>query len=100
VKLWYCETVKNITVSVPDDVYRVARITAAERGTSVSALVKAYLESMSQKDEEFLRLERQQNSVLARIALRGGLSTSENLTRDELHDRPLMGRLDSGDALH
>jgi plasmid stability protein len=30
---------KSITVSVPDDVYRAARIRAAERGSSVSALV-------------------------------------------------------------
>ena len=34
---------KNITVTVPDDVYRTARIRAAERGTSVSALVGEYL---------------------------------------------------------
>ena len=84
---------KNITVSVPDDVYRAARITAAERGTSVSALVKAYLDSISQKDTEFLRLERQQNAALARIALRGGLKMSENLTREELHDRELGRQL-------
>jgi hypothetical protein len=30
--------VKSITVTVPDEVYRQARIRAAERGTSVSAL--------------------------------------------------------------
>ena len=40
----YCENVKNITVSVPDDVYRNARVNAAQRDTSVSALVVAYLE--------------------------------------------------------
>ncbi len=34
---------KNITVSVSDDVYRAARIAAAEQGTSVSALVSRYL---------------------------------------------------------
>ncbi|MGO8759275.1 MAG: hypothetical protein ACLQG3_14245 [Terracidiphilus sp.] len=33
---------KNITVSVPDETYRQARIWAAERGTSVSKAV-AYL---------------------------------------------------------
>jgi len=35
-------TVKNITVSVPEDVYRAARVRAAERGRSVSALVADY----------------------------------------------------------
>lgn len=90
---------KNITVSVPDEVYRAARVTAAEQGTSVSALVKTYLESMAQKDTEFLRLERLQNSALARIALQGGLKMSENLTRDELHDRELARRLHQRDSL-
>jgi plasmid stability protein len=38
--------VKNITVTVPDDVYRNARIRAAELGVSVSALVGEYLRSL------------------------------------------------------
>lgn len=81
---------KNITVSVPDDVYRVARITAAEHGTSVSALVRAYLESMSQKDEEFLRLERLQNSTLENIRRTNpGFSSRDNLPREQLYDREL-----------
>jgi hypothetical protein len=32
---------KNITVAVPDNVYRNAKVVAAQRGTSVSALVVA-----------------------------------------------------------
>ena len=43
----YCETVKNITVSVPDDVYRGARVAAALLDTSVSAMVVAYLDRLS-----------------------------------------------------
>ncbi|MGH2843838.1 MAG: hypothetical protein ACRDKL_09670, partial [Solirubrobacteraceae bacterium] len=66
----------------------------------ISALVRAYLESMSRKDEEFSRLERLQNSALASVALRGGLEMSENLTRDELHDRDLMRRLHQRDAIY
>jgi hypothetical protein len=38
---------KNITISVPDDVYRNARIAAARLDTSVSALVGKFLKSMS-----------------------------------------------------
>ena len=38
--LWYCANVKNITVTVDDETYRRARMKAAERDTSVSALVK------------------------------------------------------------
>jgi len=37
---------RNITVTVPDDVYRRARVWAAERDTSVSAVVKYLLETM------------------------------------------------------
>jgi hypothetical protein len=84
--------VKNVAVSA-SEARRAARIAAAEQGTSVSALVGAYLESVSQNDAEFLRLERLQNSALAKMALRGGLKMSENLTRDELHDRELIRRL-------
>lgn len=34
---------KNVTISLDDDTYRRARIRAAEQGTSVSAMVKAFL---------------------------------------------------------
>jgi plasmid stability protein len=75
---------KNITVSVPDDVYRAARIRAAERGRSVSALVGEYLRSLSDADAEFSRLEAQQQQVQAEIdAFRAG----DSLGRDEIHDR-------------
>ena len=46
--LCYGACVKNITVSVPDDVYRRARITAAEQGTSVSALVARHLQDLAE----------------------------------------------------
>jgi plasmid stability protein len=41
--LRYRVFVKNITVSLPDLVYRRARIKAAERDTSVTALVREFL---------------------------------------------------------
>lgn len=75
---------KNITVSVPDDVYRAARIQAAERGSSVSALVGGYLRSLSDHESEFARLEAQQREVQAEIVtFRGG----DRLSRDEVHGR-------------
>ena len=54
---------KNITVSVPDDVYRNARVAAARSDTSVSALVVAYLEQLSGRIDEFARLEALQREV-------------------------------------
>jgi hypothetical protein len=38
---------KNVTITIDDDLHRAARVYAAERGTSLSALVKAYLESLT-----------------------------------------------------
>jgi hypothetical protein len=75
---------RNITVAVPDDVYRAARIRAAERGSSVSALVAEYLRSLAPRGDEFARLEAQQRQVLAEIThFRAG----DRLGRDELHAR-------------
>jgi hypothetical protein len=86
VKLCYCETVKNITVSVPDDVYRSARIRAAERGSSVSALVAEYLRSLSDQEAGFARLEQEQQRVRAEI---GRFRAGDRLERDRLHERAL-----------
>jgi plasmid stability protein len=76
--------VKNITISVPDDVYREARIRAAEHGSSVSALVAEYLRSLSDRDAEFDRLEAQQHQVQGEI---DRFSARDRLDRDEIHGR-------------
>jgi plasmid stability protein len=76
--------VKNITVAVPDDVYREARIRAAERGSSVSGLVAEYLRSLSEEESEFKRLEAQQRQVQDQI-LR--FRAADRLNRDEVHGR-------------
>jgi len=76
--------VKNITVSVPDDVYRDARVAAAQRDTSVSALVVTYLERLSGRVDEFARLEALQREVQSEI---GQFRAAGRLGRDEVHDR-------------
>jgi plasmid stability protein len=82
--LCYCASVRNITVSVPDDVYRSARIKAAERGSSVSAIVTEYLRSLSGGDAEFARREAQQRDIQRQIKR---FSAVDRLGRDEVHDR-------------
>jgi plasmid stability protein len=84
VKLCYSPAMKNITVSVPDHVYRQARIRAAERGTSVSALVGEYLRSLSGQEPEFSRLEDQQKQIQSQISR---FRARDRLGRDQLHDR-------------
>jgi hypothetical protein len=76
--------VKNITVSVPDHVYRDARVAAAHRDTSVSALVVGYLEQLSGRMNEVARLEALQREVQAEI---GQFRGAGRLGRDEIHDR-------------
>lgn len=76
--------VKNITVSVPDDVYRAARIRAAERDSSVSSLVGEYLRSLSEREGARLRLEAQQRQTQDEIKR---FRARDRLDRDELHDR-------------
>jgi plasmid stability protein len=76
--------VKNITVSVSDDVYRQARIRAAELGKSLSALVTEFLNSLSEREAEFTRLEAKQRRIQSEIRrFRAG----DRLSREELHER-------------
>lgn len=77
---------KNITVSVPEDVYRAARVRAAEDGSSVSALVTHYLRSLDERESEFSRLEALQDEVLSEIDRFRG---ADRLSRDELHRRAI-----------
>lgn len=79
-------TVKNITVSVPDEVYKSARVHAAESGTSVSALVADYLRTLTEDDSEFDRLAQQQRRILSEIE---SFSASDRLSRSEVHDRAI-----------
>lgn len=82
---------KNITISVDDELYRQARVKAAEQSTSLSALFKAYLLQLTGREgseTEFQRLQREEEELRAELrARRLGLNPVHNLSRDELHDR-------------
>jgi plasmid stability protein len=75
---------RNITVAVDDDTYKRARIAAAERDTSVSALVRAYLEQLASQETETERLKRQEREIRSRIT---AFNASDRLTREDLHGR-------------
>lgn len=76
----------NITVSLPEDVYRRARIRAAEQNTSVSAMVRQFLIDSGTAQTDFERRRRLQDQVLAMIPR---FSARNRLTREEAHDRAL-----------
>lgn len=74
---------KNITVSLSDDVYRRARMTAASRDTSVSALVREFLEALD-AEGDFARRVKLERDVFASVKrFRAG----DRLRRDAVHER-------------
>ena len=75
---------KNLTVSLDEDTYRRARIAAAQRDTSVSALVKQFLLDLASGESETERLKRQERELRERIT---DFDASDRLSRDDVHRR-------------
>ena len=74
---------KNVTISLPPEVYRRARIRAAERDTSVSALVREFLISVA-GGHDFARRKDLQDGVIGSIRR---FRAATRLGRDEVHER-------------
>ena len=71
---------KTISVSVDDEIHWLARIRAAQTGTTVSAAKPA--------EPEPQRRARLLDEVLGRFRRKGiGVDTSQILTREEMYDR-------------
>jgi hypothetical protein len=83
--------VKNITVSVGDNLYHEARVKAAKRKKSLSALVRDYLSSLG--DEEQTSGHVAVNPDLAQLYAmsdrkhKGRRGSAGPLNREELHER-------------
>ena len=75
---------KNITVTVDDEIYRRARIKAAERDTSVSALVKHFLAELAVGESDNERLKREERALRERIAT---FRAADHMPREDLHRR-------------
>ena len=75
---------KNITVSIGDQLHRRARIRAAEEETSLSAVVRGFLIQYSGAETDRDRRKRLERETLASIK---SFSAEDRVTRDELHDR-------------
>lgn len=74
---------RNITLSLPDEVIRKAKVLAAQRETSVSALVGELLTGLV-GDESYETIWAQEEAVMAAGTLAIGAVT---WTRDDLHGR-------------
>lgn len=79
---------KNITVSVDAKLYHRARVRAAQKQSTISALVRDFLVHLVEEEPEFERLHREQNEIIARIRKEHpGFSATKRLTRDQVHGR-------------
>ena len=75
---------KNVTVTLPEEVATWLRIRAAKDGRSVSRWLAELLEGMRRREEEYdLAMER----LLARKPRRLNWVDGRRPTREELHDR-------------
>ena len=75
---------KNITVTVDDEIYRRARVKAAEMDSSISALFKEFLLQLTNGESDFDRRKRLERETIAAIR---DFSAADRLGRDELHER-------------
>ncbi|HUG47010.1 MAG TPA: DUF6364 family protein [Candidatus Limnocylindria bacterium] len=74
-------TKTNLTVQLDGDVIRRAKIVAARRGTSVSALVARHLDALAADDERYEAARRRAIELMDRATPHGG----RNWTRDDLY---------------
>ncbi len=78
----------NLTITISDDVIRRARVRALEHGTSVNALVAAYLERYAGPDPAAAALAGFLELADATVA--GSGDGGRTWTRDDLYDRPIL----------
>ncbi len=86
---------KTISVSVDDETHRLARIRAAETGTTVSAMMRELLMQLLKcptepgpAESEHERRTRLLDEVLGRFRREGiGVDTGRILTREEMYGR-------------
>jgi hypothetical protein len=76
----------NLTLQLDEDVIRCAKVMAARRGTSVSALTTQMLLELVQADERYDAARGRAESLLSGARPRGG----RRWNRDELHDRAAL----------
>lgn len=78
---------KNITLALDDDTYRLARIAAARRDASVSFLVKQYLQTLAATEVATENPAPELEALLAEIASRHpNFSCRDNLSREDLYE--------------
>jgi predicted transcriptional regulator len=75
---------RNITLTLDDELIHKARVLAARRNRSVSALLREELSRLVAEDEAY---EKAKRNALARLERGAHLGGGRLPSRDELHDR-------------
>ena len=78
-------TSRNLTLHLPADLIRKAKVYAAERDTSINTLVKEFLEQTVSSQDRI----RAAGARILEIAENGPFSSGDpaSLSREELHER-------------
>jgi hypothetical protein len=82
--------VKNLTLSLDDAVYHAARVEAAKRRTSVSAVVRTYLQEFAQgrmPAASAAQRDRQERAELVRLFRQANLVLGYKPTREKSYER-------------
>ncbi len=77
---------QNITLSIPQEILRKAKIIVVQRQTSLSGLLTEFLEEIVRNEEKYT-LSQQRHLHLLDEGLDLGTQGQINIRRDDLHER-------------
>jgi metal-responsive CopG/Arc/MetJ family transcriptional regulator len=77
---------QNITLTLPKDVLKRVKVMAAERGTSVSALMERLLQDHLARHEGYEQAHQRQSALLTK-GFDLGTKGKRTWRREELHER-------------
>ncbi len=75
---------KNVTIALDDSLLREARRIAADRSTTLNAMIREFLEELSQRESRVVKARRRIVELCRESQARVGPRT---WSRDELHER-------------
>ena len=76
---------KNITLAVEDDILDRARLVAAEKRTTVNAMVREFLTEVGKREDKVAEARRQLLHLMDTSA--GRMASGWTFDRDETHER-------------
>ena len=77
---------QNITLSIPKDILRKAKVIAIQRQTSLSGLLTEYLEEIVRNEDKYTQSQQRHLRMLEQ-GLDLGTEGQINIRRDDLHER-------------